>query len=543
MAIIVIDPGHGGTRNLGGSSWNNAKGTSGLLEKTVTLDVARAAQQALAESGHTVVMTRNADVNVGIDERAAKARQSRADAFVSIHFNAPGGSTPAQGTETWIGTSHTELSKKLATAVQREVTAATGYADRGVKAGSVSGVINARRHLPQTANCLVEISFLSLHPQEEARLRSAAYIKKLGEAVARGIRKALAERGPNDLQPETAWLPGDAECEDAAAANHAERYDSEADDRLPLASGEVIPLTQRGSPADDQRDRKVPFIVPFGTIDHPFDDLNGDAPVDDPNRMLEGLRIPERAIGPYLTTSASLLEILSTARRAVGKISASGIGYDGGGGNWVGTGFLVGHNLLLTNHHVLNSPDVAASASIEFDFEIAADSLRVGKTAIAATRKVFKLDPGRLFLTSPYHGGLDYTFVWIDEAASKEFSLIPMDRSSFTARPQEQAFIIHHPAGRPTVASLDDTDIVSVDSKVVHYASDTLGGSSGSPVFNQQGRLIALHHASLPKDVELPGGHKANFVNEGIKIAAIAILKPACVAIRQRRRWLATFLQ
>ena len=50
-----------------------------------------------------------------------------------------------------------------------------------------------------------------------------------------------------------------------------------------------------------------------------------------------------------------------------------------------------------------------------------------------------------------------------------------------------------------------------------------LGGSSGSPVFDAQGRLIALHHASVRKVVTLPDGQTTDSVNEGIKISAIAV--------------------
>ncbi|MFX5157840.1 N-acetylmuramoyl-L-alanine amidase, partial [Acinetobacter baumannii] len=82
------------------------------------------------------------DRNLGIGDRAKMARDHRAAAFVSIHFNAaPPDSPPAQGTETWIGNGHTALSRRLADQVQREILAVTGHRNRGVKVGAVSGVI------------------------------------------------------------------------------------------------------------------------------------------------------------------------------------------------------------------------------------------------------------------------------------------------------------------------------------------------------------------------------------------------------------------
>lgn len=167
MVTVVLDPGHGGTKEVGGSSPNNATGPNGLKEKTVTLKVALAAEQAFSGSGVSVSLTRRKDENIGIMARARAARE--AAAFVSIHFNAPG-STPAQGTETWIGSGHTRISGDLAARVQAKVVATTGYRNRGVKVGNVSGVIKRDNHEADTANCLVEISFLSLQAEEEERL-------------------------------------------------------------------------------------------------------------------------------------------------------------------------------------------------------------------------------------------------------------------------------------------------------------------------------------------------------------------------------------
>jgi N-acetylmuramoyl-L-alanine amidase len=215
MAVIVLDPGHGGTTKIGGSSPNNATGPNGLKEKEVTLKVAFAAEKALAASGHQVVLTRRGDNNLGIVDRAEVARQRRANVFVSIHFNAPGGSVPAQGTETWIGEDHTEASKALATAVQRRVRDATGHRNRGVKVGNVSGVIKGSNHDRRTANCLVEISFLSLQPAEEERLRTQAYIDKLGQAIADAILEHLAA---HELMPAGEEMADEMDIEAAAGS-------------------------------------------------------------------------------------------------------------------------------------------------------------------------------------------------------------------------------------------------------------------------------------------------------------------------------------
>ncbi len=79
---VALDPGHGGHDP-------GAVGANGLREKDVTLDVAhRAAPLIAQELGVSVLLTRDADVFVPLDERAARANAFRADVFVSIHCNA-----------------------------------------------------------------------------------------------------------------------------------------------------------------------------------------------------------------------------------------------------------------------------------------------------------------------------------------------------------------------------------------------------------------------------------------------------------------------
>lgn len=82
VRTIVIDPGHGGDE-LG------AQGPRGTLEKTVTLGVARRLRTLIeTRLGLRVLLTRDDDRTLGLDERAALANNNRADLFISIHANA-----------------------------------------------------------------------------------------------------------------------------------------------------------------------------------------------------------------------------------------------------------------------------------------------------------------------------------------------------------------------------------------------------------------------------------------------------------------------
>lgn len=285
----------------------------------------------------------------------------------------------------------------------------------------------------------------------------------------------------------------------------------------------------------------IPFVSQPDMTADPFSDVGSAAGVDDPAKMLEGwtgwarrgraLQPDaskddvefEASIGRYQTSPAALLQILADRRRAVAILQVEGRNHLDQEGSWSGTGFLVGRNLLLTNHHVLNSPEVAVGARVEFNFEITPDNLLNGDGRTLPAAQVFKLDPARLFITSPTADGLDYTFVWIEEAAAEAFGTILLERSSFTVSKNDLAFVIHHPDGQHKQVSLDDSDVVGMETTVIHYTSDTLAGSSGAPVFDRRGRLIALHHASRPWSGTTEDGKPIDRVNEGIKIAAIAL--------------------
>jgi N-acetylmuramoyl-L-alanine amidase len=101
--VVVIDPGHGGTSNEPGSSWNNATSPSGALEKTMALNYGLALRDALRAVRDTdrlnlrIFMTRETDINRPGFFRAAKARDNGADVINIIHFNASDAHT-ARGT-------------------------------------------------------------------------------------------------------------------------------------------------------------------------------------------------------------------------------------------------------------------------------------------------------------------------------------------------------------------------------------------------------------------------------------------------------------
>lgn len=196
MAIIVIDAGHGGDKEVGGSSPNNATAPEGTLEKDLTLDIAKRVKRILSAM-HDVRMTRETDVNVGIAARAHVARDASADVFLSIHFNGFSNAS-VQGTETlvWPGTKPPEKSYLLAKMIQKATVGVTGYRDRGIKDERKLGVLNPSNHVDKTARCLVEISFITgpgktNAESDERRLKDEKYKDSIAEALAEAIEAYL----------------------------------------------------------------------------------------------------------------------------------------------------------------------------------------------------------------------------------------------------------------------------------------------------------------------------------------------------------------
>jgi N-acetylmuramoyl-L-alanine amidase len=193
MARIVVDPGHGGAATIpGDSTWNNAVGPNGTLEKNLTLDVGLRVDKILRDRGHDVRLTRNTDVNLRLRDRAKVARDLRAHAFVSIHFNGSTGHN-AQGTETLVHTNFSQASAKLSLKVQDALLPVTGLTDRNrtfnaatrIKPQSL-GVLRPDFHDPATAACLAEVSFLD-RADQETKLGNQTYLQNIAKAIAAGL--------------------------------------------------------------------------------------------------------------------------------------------------------------------------------------------------------------------------------------------------------------------------------------------------------------------------------------------------------------------
>ncbi|MEJ2084247.1 MAG: N-acetylmuramoyl-L-alanine amidase [Acidobacteriota bacterium] len=80
VRTVILDPGHGG-QNQG------TKAPEGLVEKEITLDIAKRVRDLLEQRSYQVLMTRDKDLSLSLRERAQYANQNHGDIFVSIHVN------------------------------------------------------------------------------------------------------------------------------------------------------------------------------------------------------------------------------------------------------------------------------------------------------------------------------------------------------------------------------------------------------------------------------------------------------------------------
>lgn len=176
------------------------------------------------------------------------------------------------------------------------------------------------------------------------------------------------------------------------------------------------------------------------------------------------------------------------------------------------TGFLVSTSLLLTNNHVLENCDTAQFSVAQFNYEVGLDLKE-------RPMKTFRLTPGRLFVTDQK---LDFTIVAIEEVSVdgtnvSDFGFLPLLSQTGKGLVGECVSIIQHPSGAPKAVAIRENKIMDVFDDYIHYSTDTMPGSSGSPVYNDEWIVISLHHAGVPD----PKNRVEFIANEGIRVSSI----------------------
>ncbi|MBQ0986464.1 endonuclease [Streptomyces sp. F63] len=212
--------------------------------------------------------------------------------------------------------------------------------------------------------------------------------------------------------------------------------------------------------------------------------LDGAVP---PEHFGAGVLGLERLMGRNDLIDVGFLEAGWLASRSVGRVVVRGRDAH------YGTGFLVSPSLLLTNNHVLRDQEEAGRGLVEFNFQTGADGTAPDPVA-------FCLEPSRFFATDR---DLDFTVVAVaGRSAGGEplaaFGMLPLDEAQGKAILGEMVNIVQHPNGEPKQLALRENKVMDLLETFVHYETDTAPGSSGSPVFNDQWEVVALHHSAVP---------------------------------------------
>ncbi len=215
--VVVIDPGHGGDDT-------GALGPSGLAEKDVTLDVAKRLKARIqSEMDAEVILTRDTDKTVALDDRTSIANHNHADLYISIHANASRRGN-ARGAETYFlsyqatddearavaaienntlgleegvqkngnlemilwdlaQSAFLKESSVLAEMIQEHLNDVLDIANRGIKQAPFRVLMGAT--MPAV---LIEVAFIT-SPEEEKRLKDAAFKDRLAGAIFDSVRK------------------------------------------------------------------------------------------------------------------------------------------------------------------------------------------------------------------------------------------------------------------------------------------------------------------------------------------------------------------
>jgi len=201
------------------------------------------------------------------------------------------------------------------------------------------------------------------------------------------------------------------------------------------------------------------------------------------------------------------------------------------GGDHRGTGFLINHDLIMTNYHVVqsllkkNTQSVVEQVRIRFDFKKSPDG------AVVNDGKRYKLNGEEWLVdTSPYSEAegnndfekvptvdeLDYAILRVAMLENSEYGTTPGNENIgisnkrrgwiHLAKPQNELssgdalFIMQHPDHMPLKMALATNSVIGFNENRtrIRHKTNTEGGSSGSPCFNSDWELVALHHAGDP---------------------------------------------
>lgn len=170
---IAVDGGHGGkeTGTMAGSD---------VIEKDINYSIALKVKAELEALGATVVMMRNDDETITVEQRVDRAHANGVDMYLACHHNSAAPNPSPNGVETYF---NAPFSQPLASAIQAQL--GQILADRGAKSstGKYNFVVTRERQYPAV---LIEYGFLS-NPTEEQKIMNPDHQQAMAKATAQGV--------------------------------------------------------------------------------------------------------------------------------------------------------------------------------------------------------------------------------------------------------------------------------------------------------------------------------------------------------------------
>lgn len=227
MAIVILDPGHGGA-DSGACGF-------GLQEKTLNLGIALACRKMLLANGHTVHLTRDSDVGMGLSDRGRFSVGHKGDIFISIHHDA--GSATARGCHAFFdnpsATNGADLAGQVAKMIAGFINVPFswgGPASTWTHDGKDShlGVLVGGDNWKHVTACLVECCFIT-SPEDVKIIKAPGYFDTVARALVTAIHRhrglptprfapAPAEETGADTQDPNECSPWATEARDWAKA-------------------------------------------------------------------------------------------------------------------------------------------------------------------------------------------------------------------------------------------------------------------------------------------------------------------------------------
>ena len=179
--LIVVDAGHGGFDP-------GAVGRTGLEEKEPVLAISLKVAELLENEGQQVILTRDRDEFLSLQQRVNIANDAGADLFISVHANAIN-NPDTGGVETYYNHSNREYSRRFAEKVHDKIARGLGLYDRGLKSDNFYVI-----KYTEMPSALVEVGFLS-NREEEALLRTDEFRDKAANLIVEGVLDYIRENG------------------------------------------------------------------------------------------------------------------------------------------------------------------------------------------------------------------------------------------------------------------------------------------------------------------------------------------------------------